>query len=246
MKLENLTAGQEFLIRHQANKQQAKADRITAFRKKYAPALGAVIALTRPTWLTTAAAGYFWKTDYDDGKYAKDAQAKMAKVTGRIEPLSDGHIEDPKADKRWFWAQTGGLLVRSITEKDYKSTAVLGSVSAITIWRDAKMARTRRFVEDEQLDISLAAINANRAKTALQATSETVLMSPLASKHEGVKNASLAGLAIGTLLGVYGMEKYRSQVNDAWQAKQAEMAALCPDKVRFDTNTEHMPNTEAA
>lgn len=245
MRLPELSTGQEYLIRLRSKHLQEKADKKTRFRANFSPLLGAAIGLTRPGWATTAAAAYMWKTDYDDGKYAKAAQREMAQITGRLEPLSDGHIEDPKADKRWFWSQTGGILLRSILQKDLKTSLITGAISAVTIWRDGQMSQARQLVNDEQLDLSVAAINTNRAKTALQGASETVLMSPLAENYEPVKNASLAGLAIGTALGVYGMHRYRAQVQTALLEKHAEQAALCPDKIRHELS-DHQPTVQPA
>lgn len=243
MQLSKLTQGQELIIRHRANDLQSKADRITAFRKRYSPVLGAVIGVTKPNWITTIATAKMWEGDHADGRHAKRAQKEMAKITGKIEPLSDGHIEDPKADKVHFWSQLGGIFVRSIINHDIKTAAVTGSVGAATIWRDRKMAETRKIVVDRQLDqeipgtdltVSVAAINANRFKTAGQAISETILVSPLAN-NETVKNTALAGLLASTALGIYGYNQYRNRVMNTLDQREAYFASQCPDEIEYPT-----------
>lgn len=230
MQFNKLTQGQERIIRHQAHSLQSKADRITAFRKKYSPVLGVAIAATEPRWSTTVATIKMWHGDHADGKHAKQAQKEMAKITGKVEPLSNGHIEDPKADKVLSWSLIGGVMIRSALKKDWKTTAIVGAAAATTYWRDKKMAETRQFVADNNLDISVAAINVNRAKTALQATSETLLISP-AANNQIVKDISLAGLVIGTALGVYGWQRYHNDVMQAHRAREAVNTALCPDEI---------------
>lgn len=242
MQFNKITPGQEEIIRHRAYRLQSKADRITAFRKKYAPYLGVAIGLTKPNWVTTAATAHMWEGDRRDGDNAKKAQREMAKITGKIEPLSNGHIEDPKADKVHFWSQLGGLFVRSMLQKDPKTTVVTVGVGLATLWRDKKMAETRQFVTNHKLDrpihgaeeltISVAAINANRAKTAGQAISETVLVSPF-SNNETVKNLALGGLVASTALGTYGMRQYKRQVIDTQAQREAYFAAQCPDELEY-------------
>lgn len=245
MQLHKLTPGHEEIIRHKANNLQSKADRITAFRNKYAPVLGTAIALTKANWVTTAFTAHMWYGDRRDGKHAKSAQSEMAKITGKIEPLSDGHIKDPEADKKHFWSQLGGLFVRSVIQRDLKTTLVTAGVGVATYWRDKKMAEMRHFVTDHGLDIpvpgyediegltiSVAAINANRAKTAGQAISETIIGSPL-SNNDSLKNYALGSLAASTLLGVVGYREYRQRVHDTYNTREAYFASRCPDGVEY-------------
>lgn len=244
MQLQKLTPGHKEII-HEANRLQSKADHITAFRNKYAPYLGTAIALTKPNWATTGLTAHMWYGDRRDGTHAKAAQKEMAKITGKIEPLSDGHIKDPEADKKHFWSQLGGIFVRSVIQKDPKTALVTAGVGAATYWRDKKMAETRQFVTDHKLDepipghesvegltISVAAINANRAKTAGQAISETVVGSPLAN-NEVVKNYALGGLAASTLLGIVGYREYKQRVQATYAAREAHFASLCPDEIEY-------------
>lgn len=230
MPLQKLTNGQQEIIRYRANKLQAKADKITAFRKKYAPFLGVAIAITEPNWATTACSANMWRGDYSDGKYAKQGQKEMSKITGKLEPLSNGHIEDPKADKIHFWSQLGGIFVRAARNRDLKTATATAAVGITTIWRDKRMAETRQFVLDnqlheetvgsEKLTVSVAAINANRFKTAGQAISETVLISPI-SENETAKNLALGGLVISTALGIYGYYQYKHRVENIYSQRQA-------------------------
>lgn len=233
------TNGQTFIRLHQSRQLQRRADALTSFRRKYAHHAGALVALTKPNVPVALTTAGMWWTDFQDGRSAKRAQ-ELANTT---EPLSDGHEEDPIADKKWFRAVLAGIGVRALLAGDTKTAVVTGSVAAAEYIRNKHMEEQRNAVKEEQLDLSTAAIQTNRYKTAGHAVFSTILASHL-SDNETVKNVALVGLAASTVLGFVGAAQYGSMVINARSTRELENAARCPDEV--DTYYSTQPQIDIA
>lgn len=201
----------------------ARADRLTAFRARSAPILGALLAVTDEGWVTTAAIAGEGYTDWQDGH---DARAG-AELLG-IETTVEGALEDPAADKKLVNSLCLGLAVRFFRQGDYGGTAVLAANYAVTQWRDRRMAEDR--LAAQASGVSPKAIVINKAKTAFQLVGEGMLASPLAKKRF-YRSVGLGVFSTGTALGVAGQQIFRNRVRNHIRAARTQNAASCPDKV---------------
>jgi len=202
---------------NRAIKFQRRADRYTAFRKDHSDKLGIIIGLTKRHWSTFIGACFMAYTDFKDGRDARKAQ----RLLGVTRPLSNGHTEDPLADKVFRKAMLGGIELRAVSENDITTIRVLRWKQQIDKERDARMARSRELAA-RYTDISLGAISINRIKTATEMTGILVHVSPPA-KNELIRQASLALMAVGSVIGLVGEYKYTNMVN-------AELARQSIDK----------------
>src|SRR5690606_5597927 len=121
---------------------------------------------------------YMAYTDLQDGRTAKKAQ----QLLNTDRPLSDGAIEDPKADKAFRNALTLGMEVRAAREGDIKTLAVLSLKKEVDRQRDARMAHNRELAE-KYTDVGVGAIQTNRIKTAIEMAGMLLHISPLANNE---------------------------------------------------------------
>lgn len=187
---------------------QRRADALTGFRLRHSKELGIAIGLSEKRWITTAACGAMWATDWLDGYYAKKAR----NILGAKGPLSDGPREDPRADKSLMWWSWAGIATRAVRESDAVTTGAVALVALRTAPRDARMEENRKTVETFDLGTGVGAIRKNRIKTFGQALASFALISPL-STNNMVKNFALGTLVASTELGVMGEREYRNMVD---------------------------------
>jgi hypothetical protein len=201
---------------------QAGADFLTRCRGTLSPFLGIEIAVTERNWETTADSGILASTDLE-GIPARRAQRIVN--PDNPQPLTDGHKEDPKADKTYFWSVLLGLCVRALREKDIESFSVLALVGIATNVRNRKMRTSRELSRKNELPAGESATPTNRAKTVIQLAAEQVLVSPL-SKNKLVRRFGLGSLAAGTLLGWLGERAYSNTVAKQLASKETRLLPL--------------------
>lgn len=210
---------------------QREADRLTSFRMNHSEKLGMAIGLSQRGWLTFFGSCYMSYTDLQDGRKAKKAQ----KLLGVSTPLSNGHIEDPIADKRFRDALMHGMEVRADREGDIKTLALLGLKREVDRRRDARMQRNRELAQ-KYTDVSVGAIQTNRIKTALEMTGMLLHISPLANNRR-IRGTALSMLAVSSGIGLVGERKYAKMVNESL----VERAQACPNKLNITQLREQTP-----
>lgn len=196
-----------------------RAHMLTKFRHESAPALGAYIAISDESHVTSAIHTAEVVTDWLDGYYARAG----ANILG-IETTEKGKIDDPKADKRLVGSVLLGLTVRYARRGDWRSAAVCGANSAVDTWRNKRMDNSRAAALKN--GVSPAAITINKAKMAIQASAELLLTSK-AARGPKAKTLGLVALTVGTTIGVAGQLKFHRNV----MQQQRANALACPDKI---------------
>lgn len=181
-----------------------RADRLTAFRDTYSPVLGFSVSLDSGeskahTLVNTAATAYFEYTDYVDGKLARQAAELLAEET-----TPEGGEADHKADKKKFYSQIIGLIVRSVVhEKDIEQTTVVLTAGVIQAARDKEMQKTRDIALKK--GIKANARDLGKYKTLANGIGNGLLtLKPaLSEKHQRpAKIAGYISLGIGTALSI--------------------------------------------
>lgn len=200
-----------------------RADMWTRVRKETSPILGAVIAGTDASWITTVAFIGEVATDTLDGL---DARAG-AKLLG-IETTVKGALADPEADKILVNCTELGLGARFLRSGDYKSFGVLAVNYVVSQRRDNNMAVDRSLAALYGYDPK--AILPNKIKTGFQLTGLGILVSP---KSEDLRwrHLGLGIITAGTVLGIVGQRMYRHRVRNYAAAKHEESALACPDEI---------------
>ncbi len=206
----------------------ARANALTDFRIESAPVLGAIIAATNESWITTAAFGVEAYTDWQDGNDAR----KGAKILGIVTTIA-GAIKDQKADKDLVNNVLLGLTARFIRQDDYTSSAILGANYAVLRWRDKKMAEDRQLALEHGIDPK--AILINKVKTDFLLGGEAILSSPPA-KNRLYRTIGLGVLTAGTALGVAGERIFNRRVRRQLLLNQLKQAAACPDVIPSATD----------
>lgn len=203
-----MSMGTDFLQTHttreRARRLQRRADRKTMVRFHGAIPLSALLAATKPNWITTALNAGLWETDRTDGRDGKKAR-ELCEDLRRTEASE----RDPDADKRLQYGNRAALFVRAALEKDWKIAGVIAAETAVSAVRDRRMGQYRELATTYGIETD--AIDINRAKTALIAGGEIVALSPLA-ENAIVRGVAIGTICLGTLVGVVGAEQYGQQV----------------------------------
>lgn len=207
------SSGQEYLREYRAAELQRRADQHTAFRQKHSRKAGIAVGALPRNWFTFGACAYLAWTDWRDGHLAKKAQATLG-VNG---PLTDGHIKDPIADKTFRKELSRGILARVAFERDIETIGTLTLKSLVDKKRDVKMAAHR--VRATEHELSVAAIQINRVKTAIEMAGMLLHVSPLAN-NETVRRTALGMMATSTGIGLVGERQYGNMVQEQISAQQ--------------------------
>lgn len=225
IEMSELESGQQYLRSYNAMALQRRADRLTAIREKHSRKAGIAVAALPRNWVTAAGGMYLAWTDWRDGNLAKKAQAEL----GVKEPLTDGHIKDPIADKTFRRELSRGIFARAILERDLETIAIMAGKHIVDKSRDKRMADHRALAAENK--ISVAAIQINRVKTATEMAGELLLISPF-SNNKTVRRTALAMMAISTGIGLIGEHQYgeivKSQVEHLTQSSNPLDAAEAP------------------
>ena len=196
----------DYRIKQKARRLQRQADQETTLRYHAALPLSALLAVTKPTWVTAAANAVMWDTDRTDGKKGKEARRLWPEL-----PRTKASMRDPEADKRLQYGNRAALFARACAKRDWESAVIVGAETVVSVVRDRRMAQHRGLAE--AYEVGTDAIGINRVKTAAIALGEVVALSPLA-ENDTVRRVALGTIAAGTLLGVIGAEQYGAQVRE--------------------------------
>ncbi|MCA9330456.1 hypothetical protein KC957_00255 [Candidatus Saccharibacteria bacterium] len=122
--------------------------------------LSALLAVTKPHWITTVLNAGLWETDRTDGRDGKKAR-ELYEGLRRTEASE----RDPEADKRLQYGNRAAIFSRAVHRQDWKTACVIAAETAVSAVRDLRMGQHRELATTYSIETD--AIDINRAKTAL-------------------------------------------------------------------------------